>query len=91
MVEDEHIAATAIFQNGEMRIDTDEAKKWNVRITFVNCDALLGFLKSGAKNILDLALQNSAQVQGNYNYFYRVGFLTREYLRRSPLSIFLPS
>jgi hypothetical protein len=87
-IKGERIAASAIFADGKMCVDKEEAKPWDVRVTFADHHALLKFAKSGGGDVLDLALENSAQVQGNYNYFYRFGFLARELLRQSALSQF---
>jgi hypothetical protein len=86
----DHIAASAEFANGRMSVYRGERKPWQVCITFVDADALWAFLISGAADVLDLLLKNSAQIEGNANYFYRFGFLARELVRETGFDRFLP-
>jgi len=88
--ESDHIAATAKFADAVMHVIKEEVSERNVCVTFKNREALTSFLKSGSSDVLTPMLENTVQIEGNDNYFYRFGFLARDLLRRTELDHLLP-
>ena len=69
--------ASAIFDNGGMRVDNNPVSgDYDVQVIFSDKAALLKFLFSQEQDILDLLLGNKIQVEGNINYIYRFVYLT---------------
>lgn len=76
------VAASAIFNNGDMHVHEDAIEEWDVRITFKDAAALRAFLLSKNQDILDSVLANNVEVDGNLNYIYKFGFMVRDLIRR---------
>ena len=79
---DNRIAASAIFENGDMDVREDAIDDWNVRVTFKNAAALRAFIFSQNQDILNSILANEVDVDGNLNYIYKFGFLARDLAHR---------
>jgi len=79
---DNRVAASAIFENGDMDVGEDAIDDWNVRVTFKNAAALRDFLFSQDQDILNSILANEVEVDGNLNYIYKFGFIARDIKRR---------
>lgn len=80
------IAASAVFDGGNMHVRKEEIGDWNVRVTFRNAAGLRAFLLSKNQDILDSILRNDVEVDGNLNYIYKLGFMSRELTRRLGLA-----
>lgn len=79
---DNRVAASAIFENGDMDVREDAIDDWNVRVTFKNAAALRDFLFSQDQDILNSILANEVEVDGNLNYIYKFGFMARDIKKR---------
>jgi len=79
---DNLVAASAIFNHGDMDVREDAISDWDVRITFKDAAALRTFLLSKDQDILDSVLANAVEVDGNLNYIYKFGFMVRDLIRR---------
>lgn len=76
------VAASAVFDSGNMHVRKEGISDWNVRVTFRNAEGLRAFLFSKNQDILDSILRNDVEVDGNLNYIYKLGFMARELTRR---------
>jgi hypothetical protein len=76
------VAASAVFDSGNMRVRKDGIGDWNVRVTFRDAVGLKAFLFSKNQDILDSILRNDVEVDGNLNYLYKFGFMARELTKR---------
>ena len=76
------VAASATFENGDMKVHDEPIEDWDVRITFENQAALRGFIFSGEHDILDSILENKVEVEGNLNYMYKYAFMVRDLGRK---------
>ncbi len=76
------VAASAIFEDGDMKVKDDGIKDWDVRVTFKNPKSLRDFLFSKNQDILDSILRNDVEVDGNFNYIYKFGFMARDLAKR---------
>lgn len=85
--EEETIAASAVFENGNMRVDFKAIENWNVRVTFQDGKALRDFLFSKDLNIINSLAENKVEVDGNLNYIYKFGFMAKDLLRRLDLEL----
>lgn len=79
---DNVVAASAIFKDGDMDVCSDAIDGWNVRITFKDDAALRAFLFSQNQDILNSILANEVEVDGNFNYLYKFGFMARDLAHR---------
>lgn len=79
---DNAVAASAIFQDGDMQVREDGIKDWDVMVTFKNAAALRAFLFSKDQDILNSILANEVEVDGNLNYIYKFGFLAKDLGKR---------
>jgi hypothetical protein len=79
---DNKVAATAVFENGRMKVEHQARASYDVRVTFQDARALWSFLLSENQDILDSILANTVDVDGNLNYLYRFGFLAKDLTRR---------
>lgn len=80
------VAASAVFDRGNMRVRKEGIGDWNVRVTFRDAEGLRAFLFSKNQDILDSILRNDVEVDGNLNYVYKLGFMARELTRRLGLA-----
>ncbi len=72
------VAASVLFDNGDMRVKKDAIQDWDVRVTFTAQAALMEFLFSENQDILNTLLKNKVTVEGNLNYIYRFGYLAKD-------------
>jgi len=72
------VAASAVFKDGNMIVHEEALSQWDVKVTFENPQALRDFLFSGGQDIVDSLLKNKVEVDGNLNYIYKFGFMTRD-------------
>ncbi len=79
---DNIVAASAIFANGDMKVEDDPIDNWDVRVTFKDAASLRAFLFSKDQDILNSLLENKVEVDGNLNYIYKFGFMARDLGRR---------
>ena len=82
MTSDNLVAASAIFANGDMKVEDDPIDDWDVRVTFKDAASLRAFLFSKDQDILNSLLENKVEVDGNLNYIYKFGFMARDLGRR---------
>lgn len=82
MTADGAVAASAIFEDGNMKVKDDKIDDWDARVTFKNSKALRDFLFSRNQDILDSILKNEVEVDGNFNYIYKFGFMARDIAKR---------
>ncbi len=79
---DNRVAATAVFENGRMKVEDQARASYDVRVSFQDANALWSFLLSENQDILDSILANTVDVDGNLNHLYRFGFLAKDLTRR---------
>jgi hypothetical protein len=79
---DNLVASSAIFANGDMKVEDDPIDDWDVRITFEDAASLRSFIFSKDQDILNSILANEVEVDGNLNYIYKFGFMARDLGRR---------
>ena len=72
------VAASAVFKDGDMVVHEEALNQWDVKVTFKNAQALRDFLFSGDQDIVDSLLKNEVEVDGNLNYIYKFGFMARD-------------
>lgn len=82
MTSDNLVSASAIFANGDMKVEDDPIDDWDVRVTFKDASSLRVFLFSKDQDILNSLLENKVEVDGNLNYIYKFGFMARDLGRR---------
>lgn len=83
---DGKVAATAVFENGRMRVEHEARNTYDVRVSFEDAHALWSFLLAENQDILESILANTVDVDGNLNYLYRFGFLAKDLTRRLGLA-----
>jgi len=76
------VAASALFENGNLKVRKDAVDDWDIRITFKDSKALLSYIFSENQDILDSLLANEVEVDGNLNYIYKFGFMARDLSHR---------
>ncbi len=79
---DNLVAATATFNDGNMKVHDEIRDDWDTRITFKDAAALRDFIFSKDQDILNSILKNDVEVDGNLNYIYKFGFMARDLSRR---------
>jgi hypothetical protein len=75
---DDRVAASAVFQDGDMMVHEEALDHWDVKVTFENTQALRDFLFSRDQDIVNSLLKNEVEVDGNLNYIYKFGFMARD-------------
>lgn len=79
---DGSVAVSATFRDRKMKVHEGAIPDWDVKITFVNPQAVWSFLLSKDQDILNSILRDEVEVEGNLNYVYKLGFMARELTRR---------
>lgn len=79
---DNTVASSATFKDGDMKVHDEAIEDWDVKVTFKDSKALLGFLFSKDQDILNSLLKNEVAVDGNLNYIYKFGFMVRDLSHR---------
>lgn len=82
VTQDGDVAAAAIFNNGDMKVNHDAISDWDVKVSFTDEIAFMEFLFAKNQDILNSLLKNDVQVEGNVNYLYRFGFLAKDLQNR---------
>ncbi len=89
--EDDAICEAAVFKNNAMRVEKDVdpddriIKKWDIIVRFKDAKALRDYLFSEDQDILNLILTNDVEVEGNLNYLFKFGFISKDLLRKTGL------
>ncbi len=89
--EDNAICEAAIFKKNTMRVEKDVApsdrviKNWDIIVRFKDAKALRDYLFSQDQDILNLILTNDVEVEGNLNYLFKFGFISKDLLRKTGL------
>lgn len=86
---DEQVSATAIFNDGEMRVLSEATDDWDVRITFATTEGFKRYLLSGGMDTLTPLLTGEVESEGNNNYIYKYGYMARDLARRMGVLDFL--
>ncbi len=76
------VQASAVFTPGNMSVRTTAIADPDVTITFTSPAAIVRFLSSKEKDILDSLLAQEVEVDGNLNLVYKFGFMARQLLLR---------
>jgi hypothetical protein len=84
---DATVAASATFHEGHMHVHERAIDQWDVKITFQDSDALRDYLFSKDLDIINSIVENKVEVDGNLNYIYKFGFMSKDLLRRLTLGI----
>ncbi len=79
---DNRVAASAIFNDSDMKVRDNSIDNWDARVTFKDATALRRFIFSKDQDILNSLLANEVEVDGNLNYIYKFGFMARDLGRR---------
>jgi hypothetical protein len=80
--EEETIAASAIFENANMRVGFEAIDDWDVMVTFKNGKALRNFIFSEKQDIFESISENAVEVDGNLNHIFKFGFMVQDLTRR---------
>jgi len=84
---DETVVASATFRKGRMHVHRSAIDKWDVKVTFQDSEALRNYLFSKDLDIIDSIAKNKVEVDGNLNYIYKFGFMSKDLLGRLKLGI----
>ena len=79
---DDRIVVAATFKGGDMKVHGSTIDDWDTRITFKDGPALRAFIFSRDHDILNSILANDVEIDGNFNYLYKFGFMARDLARR---------
>ena len=80
--EEETIAASAIFENANMKVGFEAIDDWDVMVTFKDGEALRNFIFSEKQDIFDSISNNAVEVDGNLNHIFKFGFMVQDLTRR---------
>lgn len=83
---DSSVGVSAVFDNGDMRVDPEARPFYQALVCFRDPPALWSFLLAKDQDILDSLLANAVDVEGNLNYIYKFGYLARDLTRRLGLA-----
>jgi hypothetical protein len=75
---DNRVAATAVFRNSSMTLESEPRSTFDTRLTFRDAEGLCSSLLAGDQDILNTMLSNPVDVDGNLNCLYRFGYLAKE-------------
>jgi hypothetical protein len=87
--EDGAICEAATFAGNDMKVKKDlttterAVKNWDVVVKFKTAKGLRDFLFSSDQDIINLILTNDVEVEGNLNYLFKFGFMSKDLLRRT--------
>ncbi|MCL6583427.1 MAG: hypothetical protein K6U11_07275 [bacterium] len=74
--EDRRVAFLATFDHDRLTIEETISAEADITITFKDSRGIINTLISPRKDILKTLRENEVALQGNPNYFYKLGFLT---------------
>ncbi|VAV83692.1 hypothetical protein MNBD_DELTA01-966 [hydrothermal vent metagenome] len=89
--EDGAICEAATFKKNKMKVKKDidledrKINNWDIIVRFKNARALRNYLFSEDQDILNLILTNDVEVEGNLNYLFKFGFISKDLLRKTGL------
>ncbi|MBI4876299.1 MAG: hypothetical protein HY822_16815 [Acidobacteria bacterium] len=72
------VGATAVFQDGDMRVEFEPRDSFDTRLTFKDAEGLRASLLAGDEDLLNTMLTNPVEAEGNLSNLYRFGFLAKE-------------
>lgn len=75
--EEGQIAASAIFQDGKMKVKKYKIENTNVTVIFKNGKALWEFLMSKNPDVFAFVLESKIRYQGNPNYIMKFGYMAK--------------
>ncbi len=86
---DNEICEAALFKNNDMKVlhdvipddhkhDDHKLEDWDLIVTFKDSKTFMDFLFSGDQDILNVALENGVELDGNLNYMMKFGFLAKD-------------
>ncbi len=76
------VEASAIFHDGNMKVEEEAIEDWDTRVTFKDSAALRRYLFCRDRDILNTVLNNEIEVDGNLNLIYKWAFMNRDLTRR---------
>ncbi len=79
---DGKVAASAVFQEGRMKVIRQMLPQGEVLVTFKDSRSLCAFLLAENQDILASLLSGEVEVDGNLNYLYKFGFMVRDLVWR---------
>lgn len=74
---DNSIVASAVFENGSMKVYDRVIENPDMRVTFRDDKALLNYLLSPRPDILGSVLRQDVMVSGNLNYLYKFAYMAK--------------
>ncbi|MDQ1354576.1 MAG: hypothetical protein QG657_4885 [Acidobacteriota bacterium] len=75
--EEGQIAASAIFQDGKMKVKKYKIEDTNVTVFFKNGKALWEFLMSKNPDVFAFVLESKIRYEGNPNYIMKFGYMAK--------------
>jgi hypothetical protein len=79
---DNLVIAAATFKDGDMEVHKEAIDDWDVMVTFKDAQAFRNFIFSKNQDILNSILANDVEIDGNFNYIYKFGFMARDLAHR---------
>ncbi|VAV85529.1 hypothetical protein MNBD_DELTA01-1366, partial [hydrothermal vent metagenome] len=89
--EDGAICEAATFKDNRMKVEKEVdpgdrlIENWDIIVKFKDARALRNYLFSEDQDILNLILTNDVEVEGNLNYLFKFGFISKDLLRKTGL------
>ncbi len=74
---DGRITISAVFRDGQLRVEEKTIPDPNITVVFRNGRALLNFLLSPNQDILGAMLRHDIETNGNLNYIYKLGYMAK--------------
>jgi hypothetical protein len=74
--------SSAIFDDGDMKVEDDVVKDWDVNIKFSDDKALRNFILSNDHDVMGSIFENRVKTEGNLNYIFKFAFMARDLLHR---------
>jgi hypothetical protein len=68
------------FAHGKMKTSTDPAPVADVTVSFKDAPSLRKFIIAEKKDVLNSLLKNEININGNFNYLYKFGFMANHLL-----------
>jgi hypothetical protein len=75
--EEGKIAASAIFQDGKMKVKKYQIEDTNVTVIFKNGKALWEFFMSKNPDVFSFVLESKIRYEGNPNYILKFGYMAK--------------
>lgn len=74
---DKGMLVSARFSKGQLYVRERDLERPNIRITFRDEKALMGFLLAPKPDILGAMLRQDVVLEGNLNYLYKFAFMAK--------------